>query len=96
MLFESDQTIPFTQWVVRPSQKTFLSSFTESMSSSCFYYEMILNSITYLTVVFVSNLKTPGSTTISGKYLSISPPGLGAQATIHQTSFYSSCLERLP
>ena len=67
---------------------------TESENVSvvvCFYYEMILNSIIYLTVVFVSNLKTPGSTTISGKYLSISPPGLGAQ-----TSFYSSCLERLP
>ena len=87
MLFESDQTIPFTQLVVRPSQKTFLSSFTEFMSSSCFYYEVILNSIIYLTVVFVSNLKTPGSTTISGKCLSISPPGLGAQAAIHQTSF---------
>lgn len=87
MLFESDQTILFTQWVVRPSQKTFLSSFTESMSSSCFYYEMILKSFIYLTVVFVSNLKTPGSTTISGKYLSISPHGLGAQAAIHQTSF---------
>ena len=58
MLFESDQTIPFLQWVVRPSQKTFLSLFTKSMSSSCFYYEMILNSIIYLTVVFVSNLKS--------------------------------------
>ena len=36
MLFESDQTIPFTQWVVRPSQKTFLSSSTESMFQQLF------------------------------------------------------------